>query len=540
MHYLSVGDLHLWSRCRRQWFHRCLGNGIRRAPIPEGMTGESSLREGARAAASGRVADHGQVPDLWDESIARPDADPTLDAYTLVNDSERLLRWWARTEAALAAGESFRSGVVLSEGLYFVIDAGRYRERLETWEFYLYRAATGIRGSYRTEGGALALILQELQVPAMSLHLCYLNKRFRLGANEEPLFLESNIAARSFKIRDHLRRDRESIQAALNGTYTVPEEYLCRHGCSLCVPVGSDERVYDVTTLHKGAQLGRDLRKNGIDDIRELPVEGIRLTKKQRIQIEAVQRGARYTDTPQLNAFLQTLRYPLFLLAFEAYAPSIPSFEGLGPYEHVPVIVSLHRRRNRDAPTEHDAFAASPGLDERARMFTWLQEKLGREGSIVVFGKGFETSMITQLAAVNGDVDGGAGIIERFVDLLTPFSEFFVYDPRQRGKVSLKRLLPVYTETGYEEEAVQDGMHANLSYGRHADARYGAERRRDDPASAALAVDAALRNRGEAGSIATIDEIIAYCSIDTIALVRLLDRLGDYAGAGSTWTPVID
>lgn len=546
MNYVSLADIHLWSRCRRQWFRRRGESGNRRSALPEGMIGESSLREAARTAAYGAASGYESLPNLWQESIGRPDADPTIDAIDLVTDTERLERWWTHTAEALSTKRSFRSGVVLWEGLFVVVDVGIYRERLEAWEFSLFRAATGVRGAYRTDGGALALVLQGLGIPTGAIHLCYLNKKFRSGDTDEPVFLESNIATKSFKIRDTLRRDVKDLRKALDGEYQLPREYQCRDGCSLCVPaIDSEPGIYDVTTLHKGAQIGRELRKKGIVDLRDLSLDGVKLSVKQKIQVEAVRRGARYADGRRLEAFLDSLRYPLFFLDFEAYAPSVPSFQGLAPYEHIPVIASLHSRQSETATIEHDSFAARAGIDERAHMFAWLRERLGSTGSIVVFGKGFESSMISQLARVSDSSDDSDQLKARLVDLLAPFSDFSVYDPRQRGKVSLKRLLPVYTATGYQDEAVQDGMHANLSYGRRADACFlsnGVEHSEAllVSAAAAIAVDASYARHGQDSPVATIKEIIAYCSVDTIAMVRLLDRLGEIAGAETTWTAVID
>lgn len=543
MNYVAIADLHLWARCRRQWYSRCIApDGTRRAAIPEGMTGESSLRESARAASYGRSIEHRELPDVWAASIGREGGDPVFDSCDLVTNPDRLRSWITVTTDAFAAENGFRSGIVEYNGLCVAVDAARYRKRLGSWEFFLYRAATGVRGAYLAEGSALAYVLAGVGIPFDAIHLLYLNKKHKRDGDDKPIFVESNIETRSLKNRDHVYRDLERIKRALDGEYEVPADYVCRQACRLCVPSAGEEDLFDVGTLHKGAQTGRLLKSQGVLDIRSLPVDGVKLSPRQKIQVEAVTTGSLYTDRGRLSSFLESIEYPQFFLDFEAYAPSLAPFSGLGPYEHTPVIASIHARREPTAQFEHAWFAAEPGRDQRGEMFAWLKRVLGDHGSIVVFGKGFEAAMIAQLARVADRVDEGTALARRFVDLLTPFVDFLVYDPRQLGKVSLKRVLPVYTSTGYEEQTVQDGMHANLSYTRRADEAFiasGADTERT-AAAAACAVDTALGVAGEASKVAAIDEIAAYCSVDTIAMARLLDRLAELALAARRWTPLTD
>jgi hypothetical protein len=98
---------------------------------------------------------------------------------------------------------------------------------------------------------------------------------------------------------------------------------------------------------------------------------------------------------------------------------------------------------------EAQSFVADPGCDQRREMYHWLCETVGEQGSIIVFSKNFETAMIRQLSRTAEDEAGADALVKRIVDLLDPFAEFWVYHPEQRGKVSLKRLLPVYTRTGH-------------------------------------------------------------------------------------------
>ena len=58
------------------------------------------------------------------------------------------------------------------------------------------------------------------------------------------------------------------------------------------------------------------------------------------------------------------------------------------------------------------------------------------------------------------------GILERIVDLLTPFLNFSYYHPIQNGSASLKAVLPALTGTGYKELAITDGQLASMQFQR--------------------------------------------------------------------------
>ncbi len=535
MNYVSIGDLNLWSQCRRRWFARCLPQSGSRTPaIPDGMTGESSVREAARVAADGPTREHAELRDLW--SPYNKAHTPTLESYVLVTDPQRISERSAATLRALEARTGFRNGVLEYDGLVVSIDVARYRPRLDAWDVFLYRAATGIRGAFYGEGAAITYVFDRRGIPIHAVHIVYLDKSFRSNGESGRPYRESNITGRARLGQQNIVRDVGRLQNALAGTYKVPVDYVCRQACELCSPTKNEPDQHDIRTLHRGAGLARELLSAGIRTMDDLRSAEVKLSARQQIQVESVGSDSRYADPAALAAFLESVVFPRFFLDFEAYAPAIPPFRNLAPYEHIPVVASLHVQRDAESPLEHGEFAAAPGLDNRVEMFAWLEEQLGNHGSIVVFGKGFESAMISQLAGVSGLIEAGERLIARLVDLLDPFNQFLVYDPRQLGKVSLKRVLPIYTDTGYESMTVRDGMHANLSYARLADS--------GSPSSigslAAGLADETLRRFDMLTPVATIAEISAYCAVDTVAMARLLAVLSQIVRSPARWTPVTD
>ena len=90
----------------------------------------------------------------------------------------------------------------------------------------------------------------------------------------------------------------------------------------------------------------------------------------------------------------------------------------------------------------------------------------------------------------------------RFMDLMAPFNNFWFHDAAQHGSCSLKKVLPVLTETSYDGMAIGDGGTAMREFQRVVFTDVDAEEKAQ--------VLAHLRN---------------YCKQDTQALVDVLAAL---------------
>jgi hypothetical protein len=328
--------------------------------------------------------------------------------------------------------------------------------------------------------------------------------------------------------------------------WTVESTYECEQRCELCVPrPRAGLTRFHPQTLHKGGARGRELIAAGIEDLRDEAMDSVRLTPRQRIQVQTVRSDTVHVDEERLAAFLGALRYPLCYLDFEAFAPALPPFTGLSPYGHTPVIASVHLQHAPGTDLEAHSFVAAPGRDQRREMYRWLGDTVGGQGSIIVFSKNFEAAMIRQLARAAEDESGADTLVQRIVDLLDPFAEFWVYHPEQRGKVSLKRLLPVFTHhAGYRESPVRDGMHANLGYMRLHDRAVAQSTTGHPPrraaAAAAEGVNTVLDTAWSVPSayLPTREEILRYCAVDTVAMHYLVEELRTLLAARGNAAPV--
>ena len=50
------------------------------------------------------------------------------------------------------------------------------------------------------------------------------------------------------------------------------------------------------------------------------------------------------------------------------------------------------------------------------------------------------------------------------IDLLLPFRSRWLYSPKQEGSSSLKKVLPAFTDQGYSDLNISDGLEASIKY----------------------------------------------------------------------------
>ena len=487
----TADDLILWMRCRRQFQEKSAPDAVRLY----------SAREEERVKWIGLSARR------LDILLDPPDDDRSPDEVI------------DRTRSCLARKSSVGRGILDAGGVAVPVDSMEFSSRSEGWNCTLYRAANGVRGVYHLEAALVTLAMIRNELPIAGIYLRFLDKEYVRADALEPgaLFRESNLTKRAGKLVDQVRDGMETLLS----DEPVPDDYRCAQACRLCEPKPNLDR-YNVLTLHKGIDLGRKLMDNGISDIREIPPE-TRLSAGQKVQIEAVRTGEVIVQERGLGRFLDAVEFPAYFLDFEAFSSSIPPFPGLKPYEHTPSIASIHVSDSFEAPVRHHTFALATEKDARAEFFRWITGIIGERGSIVVFNRNFESAMLRQLGRAAGEDATAEVIIRRIVDLMTPFQSFFVYHPDQRGKISLKRLLPAYTGTGYAAGTVSDGMEANLSFTRLFD-QY-VSRRTGPEAEAALRAEQCGKKIEPGVAPDSLEQIVNYCATDSMGMVHLLRAL---------------
>ncbi|MFO7781382.1 MAG: DUF2779 domain-containing protein [Spirochaetia bacterium] len=348
------------------------------------------------------------------------------------------------------------------------------------------RPTTSVKDSFVWEAAFADHVFARTGAGGGEVVLRYLRKTYRRspGDGYQGLLIDADVTrrarGRAAEVPSRLERMMEIL--ALPEDYMLEQVDPCRRrSCPVCTA-------------------GR----SKVERLAELP-PGSEISPVQEIHLAARASGERHVDRPAIAAFLEGLEYPLSFLDFEAYSEAVPTAAGIAPWEHVPVIYSLHRRERPGASPVHHVYAAPPGEDGRAGLYRDLVARIGERGSIVVYGKGFERRMLERLApAAPLPPPQLENIIPRLVDISRIFARGEYYDPRQEGSASLKAVYQAMIGGEYGDLEVADGRDANVLY---YFLRHGF------PAGQELTADAVL------------EDLKRYCSLDTEALVHIVGNL---------------
>ncbi len=185
------------------------------------------------------------------------------------------------------------------------------------------------------------------------------------------------------------------------------------------------------------------LIENNIIDINDIS-EDIELTDRQRNQVTAHQRQKPATDVNAIKEILDKLKYPLYFLDYEAYAPAIPMFNGYGPYKRVPFQFSLHILKSPESEPEHVDFLHEELTDPTEKVAKLLSEYILPNGSVIAWHKSYEAGVNKEIGM---RMPQYAKVFERInselYDLKEIFSNQLYVHPDFKGKSSIKKVLPV-------------------------------------------------------------------------------------------------
>ena len=205
-----------------------------------------------------------------------------------------------------------------------------------------------------------------------------------------------------------------------------------------------------------------------------------------------------------LGAQLAEVIYPAAFLDFETIMPALPVYTGTRPYQTIPFQWSLHIQE-ADGRLTHREFLNDDADDPREGLIVSLLDAVPPRGSIVVYSP-YEQRMLNELARDFPRYEGRLmSLYDRLFDLLPVIRTS--YRNSAMSNNSLKSVVPVLVMGGgYSDLEIQEGSAASASYVRM------------------ISADTS----GEEGD-GIRKALLAYCRMDTEALVRVLAALSKLA-----------
>lgn len=339
----------------------------------------------------------------------------------------------------------------------------------ESYDIVEVKSSTSVKDEHIFDVAFQKYVCEKSGVNINQCHILHINNSYiKQGELKlEELFVKEDITD---KVEEFYPNVPALIEEMIN-IYNLPaapevnankyllNEYPCEFDldCWSFLPKYNVSKLYRINK-NKVAGLFRD----NIFEIKDVP-NNI-LNDKQMIQKESIINNKVYINRKNIRDFLSELKYPLYYLDFETFSEAIPRFDGSKSYMQVPFQYSLHVQYE-DGRLDHYEFLHREGTDPRKAILISMIEVLGNKGSIIVFNQSFEKSRLKELANLYPQYNSRINnILERILDLLLPFSNFYYYNPIQQGSCSIKKVLPAITEKSYEGMEIANGGDASTLY----------------------------------------------------------------------------
>jgi hypothetical protein len=203
-----------------------------------------------------------------------------------------------------------------------------------------------------------------------------------------------------------------------------------------------------------------------------------------------------------IREFLKQLKYPLHFMDFETWMTAVPEQDGHWPFRQVPFQFSVHIQSKKGDELAHKYYLAEGPHSNHIEFAEKLLDCIGKKGTVLVYNKTFENSILNHLKEEFAHLAGKIEMIqERIVDLMAPFRKDYRL-PAMDWSYSIKSVLPsLVPELSYDSLAIGNGGDASAAF-------YNLKQTED------------AKERE-----ATRKALLEYCGLDTLAMVKILEKL---------------
>ncbi|MFA9374773.1 MAG: DUF2779 domain-containing protein [Poseidonibacter sp.] len=262
--------------------------------------------------------------------------------------------------------------------------------------------------------------------------------------------------------------------------------------------------IFNIFNLGSKKQV--ELYSQGIIKLEDIPND-FAMTANQEQAVENYKSKEIFINKEKIKEFVDTLTYPIYHLDFETFQQAIPEFKGIRPYAQIPFQYSLHIE-HKDGTLEHKEYLAKDGIDPREQIAKSLCEHIPSNMTVLAYNMSFEKGVIKKLSDLYPALSTHLlSINENMKDLMIPFQKKYYVTPSMNGSYSIKYVLPAlvpeFAKAYKELDGVQNGSQAMNAF-----------------------ANMSKMKEGEKQKMRT--SLIEYCKLDTLAMVKILEKLKFY------------
>jgi hypothetical protein len=377
------------------------------------------------------------------------------------------------------------------------------------WKAYEVKSSTSVKDVNLIDAALQYHVITQSGIDLSDIFIVHINNEYTLGPElvKEEFFRIESVKDSCIELQGHIKekinelktliRKKEQPEVDIGPHCSTPYECSFIEHCWKHIPAPS---VFDLSRMRADKKF--ELYEKGMIRLEDLDEE-VKLSAYQKLQVSSHLNQETVIDKTGIRNFLDQIAYPVYFMDFETFAPAVPLYRGTRPYQQIPFQYSLHYKKNKKSVPVHSDFLAEAGLnDPRIPFLANLLRDTNGQGTILCYNASFEKMILNQLA---GDFPKYAAaieeIMERIVDLMSPFREGLYYKPRMNGSYSIKEVLPALVpDLDYELLEINNGSSASLAFVR-------------------MIYDQSCDKESIRKNLQE------YCKLDTLAMVRILEVL---------------
>lgn len=373
-------------------------------------------------------------------------------------------------------------------------------------KFYAYevKSSLGISNTYILDCAIQYYIISKSGIKLEDFFIVHVNEKYVM---EDSLDIHQFFAKQS--VLKQILAEQEFIEQKINEaieTIQLPNMPDVKIGGQCNKPYPCDFKKY----------CWKDVPENSIWNLQGMPlaekmeliennvktIDEYALLQPNNVLLNAYTTKAPIVDTEKIKTILAVVEYPIAVFDIEAFQSAIPIFKHTKPYERIPFLFSLHTQESSDAPLKHSYFLSTTDKDDRLNFLLKFLDDTKNINSILVFNELMEKGMLNYLANLFPQYRTEiAERINKIVDIEVVFKNLYYYHPNQLGSYSLKTIAGVTLKNNpYQNINVKDGVEAMALYNE-------------------------LFYKSEIEKKQTYNELIEYCSTDTLALFLIYQFL---------------
>ncbi|MDX1809591.1 MAG: DUF2779 domain-containing protein [Sulfurospirillaceae bacterium] len=408
--------------------------------------------------------------------------------------------------------ENIYEATFIYDGIVVMVDI--LRQTLQGLELYEVKSSTDVKPIYLHDVSIQLYVLGALGYEVRACHVVHINSSYVRGEalELEKLFVVVDVSDEVRDLQASIPEKLEEFEMYLSDRVHEPDidigkqcndPYEC-DAKAYCWRVQRHIPEYSIFNIFNlGSKKQQELYAQNIIKIEDIP-DDFAMTPTQWQKVENWKKQHTFIDHDAIAEFLETLSYPLYHLDFETFQQAVPEWEGVSPYQQIPFQYSLHVEQE-NGTLEHLEFLAKSGSDPRRALAERLVADIPPHVDVLAYNMSFEKRVIAALAKQFQDLSENLmHLHDNIKDLMIPFQKGHYAMPAMQGSYSIKYVLPALVpqmEQAYKQlECIQNGSDAMNAF-------------------------ASLHDKSEQEQKKVREQLLKYCELDTLAMVKVLGKL---------------